>query len=63
MKALKSSRAKAVLADPKAKAQLRDFLASKSAGVYRAASSEHFIEMQSEGRTVRIMPRVVAKAA
>lgn len=64
MKALKSPLAKEVLADPKAKGQLRSFLASKSAA--RAGEPElpaAVIEFRSNGRTVRVKPVVVPKAA
>jgi hypothetical protein len=65
MKALKSPMAKKVLADPKAKEQLRQYLALKSAPASsRSASSGMFIEVRSpEGRTVRVKPVVVPKAA
>ena len=61
MKALKSPLAKAVLADPKASEQLRAFLASKSEqGDPRNAT---VIEVNFEGRTLRVKPVVVPKAA
>ena len=65
MKALKSSMAEKVLADPKAKEQLRNYLAAKSAQTLsRSTSSGMFIEVRSkEGKTVRFKPVVVAKAA
>lgn len=64
MKALKSTLAKDVLADAKAKGQLRAFLAVKSAqGGSRSASEGDVIEVQSNGRLVRVKPMVVAKAA
>ena len=64
MKALKSLMAEKVLADPKAKEQLRHYLAAKSAQTLsRSASSGMFIEVRSkEGKTVRFKPVVVAKA-
>lgn len=74
MKALKSPRAQAVLADPAAKHQLRAFLASRSqaaasapaaSAVSRAAPStapDGVIEVKSHGKTVRVGLRVVAKA-
>lgn len=64
MKALKSSMAEKVLADPKAKAQLRHYLAAKSAQTLSRSASGMFIEVRSkEGKTVRFKPVVVAKAA
>ena len=65
MKALQSKRAKAVLADPKAKVQLRTFLASRTvrdAAAGLTARAE-LIEVQADGRTLRVQPKVVAKAA
>lgn len=64
MKALKSSLAKDVLADAKAKGQLRAFLAVKSAqGGDRSGRDSDVIEVLSNGRLVRVKPMVVAKAA
>ena len=60
VKALKSPLAKAVLADPKASQQLRAFLASKSEQDPRHAT---VIEVNFEGRTLRVKPVVVPKAA
>lgn len=62
MKALKSTMAKKLLADPKAKEELRKYLATKSLTPGRLASGM-FIEVRSEGGTVRVKPVVVPKAA
>jgi hypothetical protein len=57
MKALKTSLAKKVLADPRAKGQLREFIVSRRQGAT-------VIELRDEeGRTVRYRPVVVPKAA
>lgn len=64
MKALQSKTARAVLADPKATAQLRAFLASKSGvAADRDAPPEAVIEVQAEGRTLRLRPMRVPKAS
>jgi hypothetical protein len=66
MKALKSRLAREVLADPRAKDQLRTFLATKSSMTMnqgRDSSTGTFIEFSSEGRKVRVIPTVVRKAA
>ncbi len=63
MKALKSPMAKKVLADPKAKEQLRRYLATKSAQGSIALSSLYIEVRSQEGRVVRIKPVVVPKAA
>lgn len=63
MKALKSPMAKKVLADPKAKEQLRRYLAAKSAQGSIALSSLYIEVRSQEGRVVRIKPVVVPKAA
>ncbi|OYV01922.1 MAG: hypothetical protein CFE45_02690 [Burkholderiales bacterium PBB5] len=61
MKALMSQRAKDVLADPRAKGQLRAFLAAKSSQGSAASADEQptVIELRTaDGRTVRLLPRV-----
>ena len=60
MKALMSPLAKDVLADKKASTQLRRFLANRSANAPEGAV---VIEVKSQGRTVRVQPVVVPKAA
>jgi hypothetical protein len=56
--------AKTILADPKAKVQLRAFLAGKSEAANSAdGSSDEFIEVQFEGQTLRVRPVVVPRAA
>lgn len=62
MKALMSQRAKDVLADPRAKGQLRAFLVAKSSQGASASGDEpaSVIELRTaDGRTVRLRPRVV----
>jgi len=62
MKALMSQRAKDVLADPRAKGQLRAFLAAKSSqgGAANGDEPAPVIELRTaDGRTVRLRPRVV----
>ena len=61
MKALKTPLAKLVLSDPKAKGQLRKFLATKSAEGDPRTSA--VIEVTIEGKTVRLKPVVVPNAA
>jgi hypothetical protein len=74
MKALMSPLAKAVLADPQAKGQLRHYLAHKSALAAQAAQAAPsaatetahatVIELKSEGgRTLKLTPVVVPRAA
>ncbi len=56
--------AKTILADPKAKVQLRAFLAGKSEAVDPGdGSADEFIEVQFEGKTLRVRPVVVPRAA
>ena len=59
MKALMSQRAKDVLADPRAKGQLRAFLAAKSSQAQAANDPPAVIELSTAGRTLRLLPRVV----
>lgn len=65
VKALQSKRAKAVLADPEARDQLRSFLATRTGrhtGI--AGARAELIEVQQAGgKTLRVQPKVVAKAA
>jgi hypothetical protein len=66
VKALQSKRAKAVLADPEARDQLRSFLATRTgrpAGHAAVARAELIEVQQAGGKTLRVQPRVVAKAA
>lgn len=63
MKALKSDLAKDVLADPKARDQLRHYLATKSLLSVARTPSGVLIEVQRDGKTVRLKPVVVPKAA
>lgn len=75
MKALKSDLAKAVLADPAATAKLRSYLASKRSAVTSSAAAASVataaagddgvvIELASGGgRTLRLKPVIVPKAA
>jgi hypothetical protein len=60
MKALKSQLAKDVLADPDAKGRLRAFLAERSV---TPGANGGVIEVRTNGRTVRLKPTVVPKAA
>ncbi|MFP5461568.1 MAG: hypothetical protein ACLGII_08315 [Gammaproteobacteria bacterium] len=55
MKALKTPLAKVVLADPKAKDQLRTFMASRGAQAV-------VIEVRAQGKTRRVTPIIVPKA-
>ena len=72
MKALMSPLAKAVLADPQAKGQLRHYLARKSAIAAQAAQEAPtapppqatVIELKAAGgRTLKLTPVVVPRAA
>lgn len=71
MKALMSPLAKAVLADPQAKGQLRHYLARKSALAAQVVQEEPspapqatVIELKaSGGRTLKLTPVVVPRAA
>lgn len=71
MKALMSPLAKAVLADPQAKGQLRHYLARKSAIAAQAAPEAAdvspqatVIELKADGgRTLKLTPVVVPRAA
>jgi hypothetical protein len=65
MKALKSQLAKDVLADPRAKDQLRSYLARRTAAATAAgdAGPETLIELRTEGRVLRLRPVAVPKAA
>jgi hypothetical protein len=68
MKALKSQLAKDVLADPRAKDQLRSYLARRTAAattvtVAGEAGPETLIELRTEGRVLRLRPVAVPKAA
>lgn len=68
MKALMSPLAKAVLADPQAKGQLRHYLAQKSSLAAQSPATERpqatVIELKSEsGRTLKLTPVVVPRAA
>jgi len=61
MKALMSQRAKDVLADPRAKGQLRAFLAAKSSQGAAASGDDPALVIElrtADGRTVRLRPRV-----
>jgi len=61
VKALKSDLAKALLADPRAKEKLRTFLTTRaSAG--SAPTADVLIEVQDQGKKVRVTPTVVPKA-
>jgi hypothetical protein len=64
MKALKTVLAGKVLADPKAKEQLRQYLVSRRdarSGQY--ASKDRSIEVRSESGTIIVKPTIVRKAA
>lgn len=67
MKALKSQLAKDVLADPRAKDQLRSYLARRTAAANTpgeaAAGNEPLIELRADGRVLRLRPVTVPKAA
>lgn len=64
MKALKSERAKLLLADPLARAQLRHFMAGKSDASSPAANAPVRIALRGkDGRVEFVEPRVVPKAA
>ncbi|MDQ6877286.1 MAG: hypothetical protein M3082_06235 [Candidatus Dormibacteraeota bacterium] len=62
MKALKSNLGRAVLADPQAKSQLRDFLAKKTAAGSGAARTSIRVRT-GNGQFVDVTPVVVPKAA
>ena len=63
MKALQSSLARDVLADPRACEQLRHFLSTPApAAGTRASAPGPVIELRSGGRTKRFKPVVVPKA-
>lgn len=61
MKALKSDLAKAVLADPKARTQLREYLVTHQAS--RAGGATVVIEVENKGTKRAVTPVVVPKAA
>ena len=61
MKALKSDLAKKVLADPKAREQLRSYVISTSGGTKPAQTRG--VELRNGERTVIYRPVVVRKAA
>ncbi len=66
MKALKSSLAKELLADPEARKHLRRYLAHVPSGAHEAAQSpDVIIELQShhQGRSgpLRVVPQVVPR--
>jgi hypothetical protein len=66
MKALKSQLAKDVLADPRAKDQLRSYLARRTAAANapgEAPAGDTLIELRSAGRVLRLRPVTVPKAA
>lgn len=61
MKALKSERAKTLLADPSARVQLRTYLASRPSTTGQASV---VIEVhRTSGQVLRVRPEVVPKAA
>ena len=63
MKALQSSLARDVLADPRACEQLRTFLSTPApAASARAGAPGPVIELRNGGRTQRFKPVVVPKA-
>lgn len=63
MKALQSSIARDVLADPRAREQLRTFLTTPTpAASTRAGAPGPVIELRIGGRTLRFKPVVVPKA-
>jgi hypothetical protein len=62
MKALQSPLAREILADPRAREQLRAFLGTPSTdGASRTFVPPVVIELRVAGRTVRLKPTVVAK--
>ncbi len=66
MKALKSPLAREVLADPQASEQLRQFMVARersAAGERVAPASQVIVLRQPKGRTLRLKPMVVPKAA
>jgi hypothetical protein len=64
MKALQSPMAREILADPKAREQLRAFLGLPATdGASRTFVPPVVIELRTGGRTVRLKPVVVPKAA
>jgi hypothetical protein len=64
MKALKSERAKILLADPSARGQLRIYLAGRSGSAVQQHANVNMIELRSDaGKIVRLRPVVVPKAA
>lgn len=62
MKALRSSLANQLLADPVARMQLRNF-AETAAGATRSGVFDLTVELKQNGKTVVYQPVVVAKAA
>ena len=64
MKALKSERARILLADPLARGQLRIYLAGRSFNPAQQSAVGNAIELHSiGGEVVRLRPFVVPKAA
>lgn len=64
MKALKSERARILLADPSARGQLRIYLAGRSINPAQQTARGNMIELRSiGGEVVRLRPVVVPKAA
>ena len=61
MKALKSERAKTLLADPSARVQLRSFLVSRVSASGQLSNS--IVINQRSGQVLRVQPEVVPKAA
>lgn len=64
MKALKTPRARDVLADPQASKQLRQFLTTRHGlGESQAATNPSTIELVARGDARRYKPMIVPKAA
>lgn len=63
MKALKSERAKTLLADPSARGQLRTYLASRIGASGHMAHSVVIEVNRTSGKVLRVRPEVVPKAA
>jgi hypothetical protein len=63
MKALKSERAKTLLADPSARGQLRTYLASRLSASGQVSNSVVIEVNRTSGQVLRVRPEVVPKAA
>jgi hypothetical protein len=63
MKALKSSLAQQILADPKGKVQLRSYLENKSDRAFAGKNSPvATVQVRKDGKLLSVRPSIVAKA-